>query len=148
MKLNWGTGIAIFYVVFAAATTGFVVFAMDQKVDLVSEDYYQQALEHDGRMEAVANAASLGGAFRLELRDHAHTLRLTWAAARPDSGNGTIKLYRPSDSAADRSFPIDVDAVGQQDVALEAVSAGHWIVQVQWRSNGRTYYVQQSVIVP
>jgi hypothetical protein len=148
MKLNWGTGIAIFYVVFAAATTGFVVFAMDQKVDLVSDDYYQQALEHDGRMEAIANAVSLGGAFRLELRDRAHTLRLTWAAARPDSGGGTIRLYRPSDSTADRSFSIDVDAVGQQDVALEGVSPGHWVVQVQWRSNGRAYYVQQPVIVP
>ena len=39
ITFNWGTGIAAVYTVFALATTGFVTFAMSQRVDLVSSDY-------------------------------------------------------------------------------------------------------------
>jgi hypothetical protein len=39
MKWNWGTAIAATYVVFAAATIGFVVFAMQLPVLLVRPDY-------------------------------------------------------------------------------------------------------------
>ena len=59
IKLNWGTGIALVYAIFAAATTGFVTFAMNRSVDLVSNDYYTQALRQDERMQAERNTQAL-----------------------------------------------------------------------------------------
>lgn len=46
IRLHWGTGIALAYTTFALATIGFVVFAMQRPVDLVSADYYADALRH------------------------------------------------------------------------------------------------------
>ena len=40
LRLNWAVGIVASYVVFAAGTTGFVLYAMHRPVDLVSADYY------------------------------------------------------------------------------------------------------------
>lgn len=146
MRLNWGTGIAIFYGLFAAATVGFAVFAMDQKVDLVSDDYYQRALDHDRRMEAATNAAALGTAFQMGAGDGGRALTLSWSAARPDGG--TVTLYRPSDASADRSFRISPDAAGHQRLSLAGLPAGHWVVQVQWQSGGREYFIEQPMSTP
>lgn len=146
MRLNWGTGIALAYTVFAVATMGFAVFAMDQKVELVSEDYYQRAMHHDDRMAAVANAEALGRAFRLDADDR--QLTLTWTTARPDRGAGTVTLYRPSDAGADRSIPLDPDASGAQRIALAGLAPGRWLVQVQWRAGERQYYVERTLVRP
>ena len=74
ITFNWGTGIAAVYTVFALATTGFVTFAMSQRVDLVSSDYYAQSLRQDQRIaaeqqRALARAAAVRRADRLRSGD-------------------------------------------------------------------------------
>ena len=59
ITFNWGTGIALVYIAFAVATTGFVTFAMNRSVDLVSADYYAQSLQQDQQMDAEQNALML-----------------------------------------------------------------------------------------
>jgi hypothetical protein len=142
-QLNWGTGIAIVYGVFAVATTGFAVFAMDQRIDLVSDDYYERALAHDRKMQAIDHAAGLGSAFRIEQDAAANAVALTWTSARPDSG--TVTLYRPSDARADRTMPTAPDADGVQSLRLENLTRGRWVIEVQWRSGDREYFAQESI---
>ena len=60
MRVHWGVAVAVFYTAFALSTVGFVAFAMTRDVDLVSDDYYAQALAHDRHMQAVANGDALG----------------------------------------------------------------------------------------
>lgn len=146
IRVNWGTGIAIFYAAFAAATLGFVVFAMEQEVELVSEDYYQRGLEHDQRMAAAANGAALGDAFRIETPADDHAVRLVWTDARPQPGGGTITFYRPSDAAADHVVRVDPDPQGRQRISLADVPAGRWVVRVLWRAGDREYFVERNVI--
>jgi hypothetical protein len=49
MRLNWGTGVAAAYLLFAIATGGFAAFAMSRPVLLVSPDYYADSLGRRGR---------------------------------------------------------------------------------------------------
>lgn len=142
MKLNWGTGIVLAYAVFAAATLGFAVFAMEQPVELVSADYYQRALDHDGRMAAEVNAARLGDRFRIDADPAAKSLTLTWSVAAPDSGR--LTLYRASGAAQDRVVPIAATA-GRQVIGLDGLEAGRWHVQVQWRHAELDYYVERTI---
>ena len=67
MKWNWGTGIAATYIMFAAATSGFVVFAMSRPVSLVTPDYYAESLREDQLMAARANAQRLGSAVSIAM---------------------------------------------------------------------------------
>ena len=83
LRFHWGMGIALGYVAFAAATLGFVVFAMEQPVELVSGDYYQRALKHDDRMAAEANASLLGDTFSAVDASDGRIVTLNWAEHAP-----------------------------------------------------------------
>lgn len=145
MRLNWGTGIAVVYGTFAASTIGFVAFAMHQPVDLVSEDYYAHSLRYDERRTALENAAALDPSFVTAAADG----RRVTIAFPPDQARGTTgsaRLYRPSDSSADRTIPLTPDANGRQHLSLEGLASGRWIVQVTWTREGRTFYRELQVM--
>ena len=147
MKWNWGTGIATTYIVFAAATSGFVVFAMNRPVSLVRPDYYAASLRQDEQMAARARAQQLGAAVSItaEARD-VLTVRVPMSAATPITG--TVTLYRASDPAADRTFTFAPDPHGAQDLNVARLASGHWIVKLQWTADGRGYYAEQAIVLP
>jgi hypothetical protein len=148
MKWNWGVGIAASYILFAAATSGFVVFAMNRPVSLVRPDYYAESLREDQQMEARARAQQLGAAVAIavEARD---TIRIAVPRTAPESTiAGRVTLYRASDPAADRSVAFTPDAAGVQRLAVSGLRPGHWIVKLQWTSGGRDYYVEQPIVLP
>ena len=147
IKLNWGTGIALVYAVFAAATTGFVTFAMSRTVDLVSDDYYAQALHQDERMQAERNTQALQPAPSVT-RPGPGAIVLSLPRAHAATASGTITWYRPSDSSADRVETLGVESDGRQEVSLAALARGRWLLQVRWSAEGRAYYFEEAVIVP
>ena len=144
LSLNWGTGIALSYLLFASGTMGFVVFALQRPVDLVSADYYAQSLRQDQQMDAVRNARELGaGAGIVQSRDRAVVVSIPQAQA--SSARGTVTLYRASDAGADRVFDLRTDAEGRQRISLEGLKAGAWSVRVRWHAAGRDFYLEQRV---
>ena len=144
--LNWGTGIALIYGVFASSTIGFVVFAMSQPVDLVSADYYQRALRADRQIEALANTRVLGEAFRVvpDVKGRALTLTLP---TTPSTVSGTVTLYRPSDASADRQVPLR-PVGGAQVVSLDGLQRGRWIAKVEWTADGAPFYYETPLLLP
>ena len=147
IKLNWGTGIGLVYVMFATATTGFVTFAMNRSVDLVSDDYYAQALHQDERMQAERNTQALQPAPSIA-RSGPSALVLSLPRAHATTAVGSITWYRPSDSSADRVDTLAIDTAGRQQVSLAALARGRWLMQVRWSADGRAYYFEEPVIVP
>jgi hypothetical protein len=146
LRWHWGTGITLVYTAFAVATTSFVVYASRQRVDLVSDDYYQQSLDLDRHLAAEENAAA-ASAVRFDVSADSRFLTLTWrAGAVPESG--TVTLYRPADAPSDRHVGISVDANGRQILSLNGLAPGRWIAQVQWRSRGRDYYAERELVTP
>ena len=145
MQLNWGTGIALVYATFATCTMSFVGFAMRHPVDLVSEDYYGNSLRHDQRRTAIENAARLDSGV-VTASDDGRVVTVAMPADQARGATGTARLYRPSDSAADRSIPLALDAGGRQRLSLDGMAAGRWIVQVAWTSGGRAFYREIQVM--
>jgi len=146
IPLNWGAAIAIVYTVFAAATATFVTFAMGRPVELVSGDYYEQSLRHDERIAAERNARAVGATVSIrEASQDAATIALP--ASQVSSARGSVTLYRPSDSRADRQQILQLDAAGTQQISLAHLTAGRWVIQVRWSALGRDYYLEQGVQV-
>ena len=146
MSFNWGTGIALVYTAFAAATTGVVTFAMRRPVDLVSGDYYEQSLRQDDRIAAENNARELGVVVSVDERSPEVAVILMPARAAREA-HGTVTLYRPSNSRADQETPLQLDARGEQRVPLDRLTPGRWVVQVRWSAAGRDYYVERGIHV-
>jgi hypothetical protein len=146
MRLNWGTGIALVYGLFAAGTVGFVAFAMSRPVQLVDEDYYASSLRHDERRAAIENAATLApDAVSADADGRGVTIVLP---PGQHDARGVATLYRPSDASADRQVPLALDATGRQRLSFDGLAAGRWVVQVAWTSGGRTFYREIGVTAP
>ena len=143
-KNLWAWGVPVVYGLFAASTLGFVAFAMTQPVDLVRPDYYQQSLAEDRRIEGRANARALGASVAVRVDRDARSLAIDLPDGRVD---GSITLYRPSSSSADRTWPLRGGTTGRL-IPLDGVASGRWIAQLEWSANGRPYYYEAGVNVP
>lgn len=148
LRWNWGHSIATVYTVFAACTIGFVVYAMDQRVDLVSDDYYEKSVALDARRAAEANARALGADFSIAQAESGQAVTVRWPASVTAGATGSLTLYRPADATADLTAAMAPDATGTQSVSLAGLAPGRWTMQVEWQSAGKTYYAQRDVTVP
>ena len=144
LRINWGVGIVASYVIFAAGTTGFALYAMNRPVDLVSADYYARSLQQDRQMAAERNTRDLDGAASVrQTGDRAVLVSLP--AGQASDATGTITLYRPSDASADRVVTLKTDTAGRQRVSLAGLRAGAWSARVLWTAQGREFYIEQRV---
>ena len=145
MRFNWGTAITLVYATFVCCTTGFVVFALRHPVELVNDDYYASSLRHDERRAARENAAARGAP---GFAGSPGEVAVAKPAAHAADARGELRLYRPSDRSADRTWPLAVATDGRQRVSIAGVAAGQWDMQILWTSGGRDFYHQQRVRIP
>jgi hypothetical protein len=144
MGVNWGTAITVVYVTFASGTVGFVAFALQHPVQLVSENYYGDSLAHDAKRAAIENAARLPAA--VLAADGEDVVVAVPVEQRADA-QGELRLYRPSDAAADRAWALTLDAEGTQRVSTRDLARGRWIAQLSWTSGSRRFYRELPVVV-
>ncbi len=147
IRWNWGHSIAAVYTVFAASTVGFVVYAMDQPVNLVSPDYYEQSIALDARRAAEANTRALGADFAITADHDRGAVSVRWPVAATEHASGALTLYRPADATADVRTAMAPDANGVQTVSLAGLAPGRWMMHVEWTANGRAFYAEQEVLV-
>jgi len=146
MRLHWGTAIAMVYTAFAIGTVGFVVFAAQYPVELVRDDYYAGALRHDERRTAIENAAALPAPV-VTAGENGRSVVVALPDEQAADADGTVTFYRPSHAAADRVVALVPDASGRQELSLDGLENGRWVVQVEWTSGGRSYYQELPVML-
>ena len=143
LRFNWAAAIVLSYVLFAAATVGFVVFALRRPVDLVAPDYYAQSLRQDRQMDAVRNARDLQARV---VQPGERSLLIALPAAQAADARGSVTLYRASNASADRVVALKTDAAGRQQIPLEGLAPGVWSVRVRWAAQGREFYVEERLV--
>lgn len=146
LKWNWGHSIALAYGIFAASTVGFVVYAMEQRVDLVSTDYYEQSIALDAHRAAQANTRTLGSVFAIQQVTGSDQVTVQWPVGM--TASGAMTLYRPADATADRRVTIAPNAQGTQTISLAGLAAGRWVLKIEWSSGNRTFYAEREVLAP
>ena len=147
LRINWGVGIAAVYTIFATGTLTFAWFAMRQPVDLVSGDYYQRAIAHDAQRAAIERGLTLGSDLEFGQWADGRRLAVMWKSAKSSPREGTITLYRASNPAWDRHWPVTIDSEGRQVLDLADLPAGEWLVQLRWIASDGEYYVERPVTV-
>lgn len=147
VRMNWGTGMALVYGSFATATVGFVVFAVSHPAALVSVDYYQQAMRHDARMEAAAEAASAGARLTIEGEPGQQVAVFRPGTLPAGPAVGTVTWYRPSDASLDRRIDLAIDADGLQRFDLSTWPTGRWWIKAEWTVTTRAFYFEQPAMI-
>ena len=142
MKLNWGFGIFVLY-------TGFVLFILflvfrssQEKVDLVTEDYYQKELEYQEVIIEKTNAENLENGLTYKLdkneiefsfpEEHLNVL-------------GKIQIYRPSNDRFDQFFEIKLDNQNKMLVNLGNTPMGLYKMMIKWNNDAIGYYVEKDI---
>ena len=144
MKFTWGTGIALFYVLFVAA----LVFALVQsrKVDhsLVMEDYYQADIEYQSHYDKLANAKALPTNLVISQELEKQVVNFQFPS---DLGaiEGNILFYRPSDKDLDFQVAIRTDQANRLEVPTNGLTPGLWKVKVDWKAQGRSFYTEEVI---
>lgn len=145
MKINWGTGIAIFYGVFVLVLLFalFKSFSIDNS--LVTEDYYQKDLEYQTQIDKEVNAQGLVTDLNVKFSDADKTIRFSFPGDLGAIG-GKILFFRPSNAALDFEVNIATDPNFEQVIPANNLLPGLWRLKVDWNAGGKDYYKEETII--
>lgn len=146
IKFNWGTGILITIIVFMIITLGTIFTFMNEKVDLVTDNYYEKELKYQQQIDKLTRTHEMRMDVEIQLTNEGIVLTF------PDSIiggqiSGNVFLYRPSDSNYDVKLPIQDLKNNQMIITTEKIIKGFWKVKVEWSANNDSFFSEKSIIV-
>lgn len=145
IKFNWGTGIVISLVFFMLVTSGMMILFINQKVDLVTDNYYDKELKFQQQIDKVNNTHQL--AEKVEMKYDGEMIQikfpLSFVSSKP---TGEIFFYRPSDNKKDFKLPLVIDDKGVQFVPVSGLANGYWKIQLNWLMNESEYFNELSFV--
>ncbi len=145
---SWAWGVIAAYSGFAVLTLVMVGFAFSQRVDLVSDDYYQREMNHQQHIDRVTRTQQLPEGIEWTIAQQEGDFLFTLPHEHfGDDLQGQIHFYRPDNSTLDRSHPIRLDAEGQQRITVAGLPAGHWRIQIQWQADGLGYFSERELSI-
>jgi nitrogen fixation protein FixH len=143
-KLNWGTGIAIFYSSFAILMIGLVIKSSYSPALVIKKNYYDDDINYQAHKEKVQNAVNLAQNMRIEYVAEANTVILHFPENEP-TPVGKVTFFRPSKTDKDRSFDLKTDPSKRMMIRVDDFEKGLWIVQVEWQGEDKMYYKEEKI---
>ncbi len=146
MKINWGTGIVIAFILFIGFIMFFVIKMNTDEYDhdLVTEEYYKEELEYQKNIDKESNARKLSTNVKWEKTTEG--LRIEFPAELDFKEiNGKVFLYRPSNKQLDLEVPISLSnhyLLIPDDSLLD----GRWNIYVDWQYKGVDYLFKEEIL--
>jgi len=145
MKFNWGTGIFIFYSLFAA-TLIFIVWKSTQyDHSLVVEDYYAKDLAYQGRYDQIKNSLGLKEKLDIEYHSKSNQVQISFPNGIGNEFTGNVVFYRADNKSKDKLLELQIDAENDMMVDVSGYDRGRWKVQVDWAAQGVDYFDESIV---
>lgn len=147
-KSLWPLGITLAFVLFSSGIATCVVIACTHRSELVSDQYYDQEIKFQSRIDSQERARQLTTPATASYDPATRRLRVCFPAEHArQTVSGEIELYRPSAAGLDRRFKLDPDAHGMQLLDASSLRDGVWKVRVTWTVAGQEYYLEQRVVI-
>lgn len=141
----WPASIIGFFVVAILFMTTFVIWAMRQRADLVSADYYEREVRYQKQLDTLNRSHAQATQVVVTFDPAQQEILITLPSA--PGATGRVHFYRPSDARLDRERPLVLNADGVQRFDAKEMATGLWKVRVKWAANGQDYFLDQPVIV-
>lgn len=145
MKFNWGHGIALVLIIFAASILVFVFVASKQKNELVTEKYYEKAVAYQQRIDAEKNALDQNADVKYNISSG--QLMLTLGRSMSNA-NGTFQFYRPDNAGKDFNTLFQVNDTGFYSATIPQLTRGQWKVNVSWNIDSLEYFYEKKIFIP
>ncbi len=139
LKLNWGTGIALFYIIFVLFWVGNLIFSATVPINLVEEDYYAQEMKYQDKIEMQKNTQKLAEQPILQYADNSFLIKLP-SEFKSNDIRGDLHFYRPSDSKLDKRYELDLTAANSQVFDVSELQKGVWRAKLSWKAGELSYF--------
>lgn len=144
--MNWGKGLLLTMAGFVAMMAWFLVRAAQNPEPLVTENYYEQELKYQERIDATQRALALAGTLSMEPSPDGVRLGLP-SAIHGKEVNGRLLLLRPNAPEADRTVGI-MGAASDSMMLPTDLRTGRYVAQLEWTMDGEQYFAQRELLVP
>ena len=146
MKLNWGFGIAVVYILFAGSMVLFAVTVSRQKYDLVTEHYYEDAVNFQQQIDAGNNGTMVDSKISVTY------LPLEKAVAIESVGKnkniqGTLFFYKPDKASDDFKLNFSTGETGKQIIPLKDPAHGYWKINASWQAEGKACATEKRIFI-
>lgn len=140
--MNWGVKIFIAFVVFGIAVISVVIFLVNQKVDMVTDNYYEKELLYQDQINKIERTR----AYKKPLIEFTGNEIVIKYPNKPSLNEKTdfVLFYRPSDKNMDIKLPVNIDSSNSQVLKTSTMQKGYWKIQINWTSEGLGYYYEDS----
>lgn len=145
--MHWGYGIAIVYGLFVAGMLGLVVASTRHDPGLISKDYYDLDIHYQEHFDKKQRTAALSAAPQVRFDASSRSVQVVFPDQLPVS-KGSVQFRQTTSSRND--FRVDIPAVQSNEVLripVEDIPGGRWLLDLDWESNGKTYFYATAVAV-
>lgn len=142
---NWGTGITLTYMAFVALIMFMVVKSFQQKIDLVTPDYYSQEIAFQTKIDASEAYQQLNE--KPSFIWSGSTLIITFPKQLSENMIGKVSLYCPSNNQLDQNFKLNLNEKNSQKIDFGQLASNKYELQLSFKSNDKDYYFSESIFL-
>ena len=139
----WPYAIILVFVFFAIFIGQFVYRSMQNPTNLVAEDYYQQEINYQSKIDKSSNALAIKSQMEFDITDDLVKVNfpMAWTNVK-----GTLHLYNPINEQLDVSAPFSTPSNVLQ-MKLKDLQIGNWTVKLEFDYEGKAYFVEEKILV-
>src|SRR5690349_9447276 len=102
----WPASIIGFFVLAIIFLVTFVAWAMRQREDLVSTDYYEREVRYQQQLDSMNRSRILAAQVVVTFDPARQAIVISLPSDKRQGAIGLVHLYRPSDARLDRELPL------------------------------------------
>lgn len=146
MKINWGKGIVIAFILFMSFILYFVITMItNPKYDneMVVEEYYKVDAEYGTVMDQLNAGNALKE--KVKISHNAESISVVFPSdVTANKINGIVTLYRPSSKILDFEVPIKI-STSELKIPADKLAGGVWKITVAWNYDGKKYMTTEQL---
>jgi len=145
--MNWGAKIVLAFILFAIVIFTMVYISMDQEINLISSDYYEQEVAYQSQINRIKNTKALAHAPVIDFDRSLGTIVIHFSPELSERMiKGEVYLFRPADAKMDIRSDLELDTNHQQVISLDGREKGLWKVKLSWKDRNIEYYDEKVII--
>ena len=145
-KLNWGHGIFIAIAIMILALMTLVFKTVNQKIELVNEDYYPKGLVYEEEIQKQKKTSQLSGKIEVIISDSV-SIRFPTDFEEPNLIKGVVWFYRASEMKNDVKDSLFISESLLISYPIQQFKQGKYDVILDWKYKGESYYHKETIFI-
>ena len=145
MNFNWGKGIFVFLVLFVSLGIAFMIFAFNQDINLVHDNYYEKGVDYSSQIEREENGAKFQNLIKVKQGEENIIIKFP-ENFQTDTAGVKIYFYNPKDGKNDVLFYVK-DNKKTFTIDKKSLKKERYIIKFTWEKQKKEYFIKKPIIV-